>query len=187
MRYAPLSQLLKLPESLMPAPHHHGDEHLRQLLSRKDLASARQRIALGRRLGLAENEVLALAHLARHGELTPSALGRLLGLSSGGATSLVQRLERAGHVERAENPQDGRSNLLHLTPETVHAVGLALAPFVADLDRVAADLADEERAAVGRFLGRVADLAEEHAARLEAVAEAEARAAAAVALPGLWG
>ena len=107
----------------MPAPHHHGDEHLRQLLSRKDLASARQRIALGRRLGLAENEVLALAYLARHGELTPSALGRLLGLSSGGATTLAQRLERAGHVERADNPQDGRSNLLHLTPGTVTRLG----------------------------------------------------------------
>jgi DNA-binding MarR family transcriptional regulator len=171
----------------MPAPHHHGDEHLRQLLSRKDLASARQRIALGRRLGLAENEVLALAHLARNGELTPSSLGRLLGLSSGGATTLVQRLERGGHVERAENPRDGRSNLLRLTPETVRAAGLALAPFVADLDRLAAALTAEERAVIGGFLQRVAELAEDHAGRLEAAADAEARAAMTVALPGLWG
>jgi hypothetical protein len=58
---------------------------------------------------------------------------------------------------------------------------------VADLDRVTADLSDDERAAVGRFLARVAELAEEHAARLEAAADAEARAATAVALPGLWG
>ena len=171
----------------MPDPPPHGDEHLRQLLSRKDLASARQRIALGRRLGLAENEVLALAHIARHGQLTPSALGRLLGLSSGGVTTLVQRLERAGHVERADNPRDGRSNLLRLTPETIRTVGLALASFVADLDRLAAALDDEERTVVESFLQRVAELAEDHAARLEAMADAEARAASAVALPGLWG
>ena len=171
----------------MPASQHHGDEHLRQLLSRKDLASARQRNALGRRLGLAENEVLALAHLARHAELTPGALGRLLGLSSGGATTLVQRLERAGHIERASHPRDGRSNLLRLSPGTVRAAGLALAPFVADLDRLAAALTPEERAVVGGFLERVADLAEDHAGRLEAAADAEDRAAASVSLPGLWG
>lgn len=171
----------------MPDPHHHGDEQLRRLLSRKDLASARQRIALGRRLGLAENEVLALAHLARHGQLTPSALGRLLGLSSGGATTLVQRLERAGHIERADNPRDGRSNLLRLAPETVRTVGLALAPFVADLDRLAASLPADERAVIGRFLSVVAELAEDHADRLEAAADADARATGTVALPGLWG
>jgi DNA-binding MarR family transcriptional regulator len=73
----------------------HGADGLRQLLNRKDLAGARQRAALGRSFGVTENEILALAHLARHGVLTPSALGRLLALSSGGATTLVQRLERA--------------------------------------------------------------------------------------------
>lgn len=171
----------------MPDHHHHGDEQIRQSLSRKDLASARQRIALGRSLGLAENEVLALAHLARHGELTPTGLGRLLGLSSGGATTLVQRLERAGHLTRAGNPRDGRSNLLRLAPATVRLVGLALAPMVADLDRVSAGLTDEERQAIARYLERVAELAEDHAARLEAAADAEARAAVAIALPGLWG
>ena len=171
----------------MPAPPPVGENTLRQLLSRKDLASARQRAALGRSLGLAENEVLALAHLARHGELTPSALGRLLMLSSGGATALVQRLERAGHVKRAGNPHDGRSNLVRLTVTTVRSVGLALAPLVGDLDRLDAGLPDDERAAIARYLEQVAALTEEHADRLEAAADAEARATEAIVLPGLWG
>jgi DNA-binding MarR family transcriptional regulator len=171
----------------MPDPQPDGEITLRQLLSRKDLASARQRTALGRSLHLTENEVLALAHLARHGELTPTALGRLLMLSSGGATALVQRLERAGHVKRAGNPHDGRSNLVRLTPTTVRSVGLALAPLAGDLDRLDAGLSAGERAAIAGYLERAAALTEEHADRLEAAAETEAQAAEAIALPGLWG
>lgn len=171
----------------MATPTRYGDDVLRQLQNRRDLAGARQRAALGRMLGLAENEVLALAHLARHGALTPSALGRLLSLSSAGATSLAQRLERAGHVKRTEHPKDRRSTLLRLTPATVRRVGHALAPLVADLDRLSAELGEEGRLIVGGFLERAAELAETHADRLETAAADEARSAAEIALPGLWG
>jgi len=160
---------------------------LRKSLSRKDLANARQRMALGRMLGIADNEVLALAHLARHGTLTPSALGRLLGLSSGGATTLVQRLERGGHVVRTVNPEDGRSSLLRLTGATATAVSHALAPLVADLDRLAGDFTAEERAAITRFMDGAAEIVEEHASRIEAALEDDARATVTLALPGLWG
>jgi DNA-binding MarR family transcriptional regulator len=160
---------------------------LRQALSRKELANARQRMALGRMLGIADNEVLALAHLARHGTLTPSALGRLLGLSSGGATTLVQRLERGGHVVRTMNPDDGRSSLLRLTAATAQAVSQALAPLVADIDRLASDLTPDERDAITRFLGAAAEIVEDHASRLEATLEDDSEAKVTLALPGLWG
>ena len=41
-------------------------ETIRQLLNRRDLASARHRAAMSRRLGLSESEMLAVAHLAQH-------------------------------------------------------------------------------------------------------------------------
>jgi DNA-binding MarR family transcriptional regulator len=160
---------------------------LRESLSRKELANARQRMALGRMLGIADNEVLALAHLARHGTLTPSGLGRLLGLSSGGATTLVQRLERGGHVVRTVNPEDGRSSLLRLTSATANAVSQALAPLVADIDRFASDFTADERAAITRFMDGAAEIVEDHATRIEAALEDDARATVALALPGLWG
>ena len=160
---------------------------LRQSLSRKDLANARQRVALGRMLGITDNEVLALAHLARHGTLTTSALGRLLGLSSGGATTLVQRLERGGHVLRTVNPDDGRSSLLRLTAATAHAVSQALAPLVADIDRLASDFTPGEREAITRFMDGAAAIVEEHASRIESTLEDDARAQVTLALPGLWG
>ena len=92
------------------------DETIRQLLNRRDLASARHRSAISRRLGLSESEMLAVAHLAQRGRLSPSELAELLDLSSGGVTALVQRLELAGHVERQAHPTDRRSVLLELSP-----------------------------------------------------------------------
>ena len=160
---------------------------LRQSLSRKDLANARQRMALARMLGIADNEVLALAHLARHGTLTPSALGRLLGLSSGGATTLVQRLERGGHVVRTVNPSDGRSSLLQLTSATAHAVSRALAPLVSDIDRLASDFTPAERDAITRFMECAAEIVEDHASRIESALEDDERTKVTLALPGLWG
>src|SRR5688572_31374156 len=94
-------------------------ETIRQLLNRRDLASARHRAAMSRRLGLSESEMLAVAHLAQHGRLSPSALGQLLDLSSGGITALVQRLEGAGHLVRRRHPTDRRSVLVELSDELV--------------------------------------------------------------------
>jgi len=56
---------------------------IRAALLRKALADAAQRAALARRLGVTDNEVLAVQHLARGGESTPGQLSMRLQLSSG--------------------------------------------------------------------------------------------------------
>jgi DNA-binding MarR family transcriptional regulator len=47
--------------------------------------------------------------------VTPKQAGEYLELTTGAMTSLVDRLEQRGHLERRPNPQDRRSVLLHLT------------------------------------------------------------------------
>jgi DNA-binding MarR family transcriptional regulator len=161
-------------------------ETIRQLLNRRDLASARHRAAMSRRLGLSESEMLAVAHLAQHGRLSPSALGQLLDLSSGGVTALVQRLESAGHLVRRRHPTDGRSVLVELSPELVERAGLAFGPLVHDLERASLELSEAERQVVRRFLDRVVALSEDHAER--ALSEPErAEPVAAAPAPRLWG
>jgi DNA-binding MarR family transcriptional regulator len=159
---------------------------IRRALTRKALAASRHRAAAGRMLGLSENEVLALQYLGLAGRLTPSALGGLLGLTSGGTTALVQRLERAGHVSREAHPHDGRSTLLRLTPGSEARATEAFAPLVAELDRLAAELPDGDRTVVGTFLGRVAEAAERHAEDAARAVDARARAAIGEPVPGLW-
>lgn len=67
--------------------------------------------SVARRLGLSAGDYLALKHLlAAAGPVEfadppgPVELGRLLGLSSGAATGLVDRLERAGYARREPHP-----------------------------------------------------------------------------------
>ncbi|MCC8907349.1 MULTISPECIES: MarR family winged helix-turn-helix transcriptional regulator [unclassified Curtobacterium] len=48
--------------------------------------------------------------------ITPKQAGEYLELSTGAMTSLIDRLEKRGHIERRPNPDDRRSILLHLTP-----------------------------------------------------------------------
>jgi DNA-binding MarR family transcriptional regulator len=159
---------------------------IRRALNRKALASARHRAAVGRMLGLSETEVLAIQHLGMSGRLTASALGSLLRLTSGGTTALVQRLERAGHVAREAHPGDRRSTLLRLTPQAEQEAIEAFAPLVAELDRLAGELAGSERELVGRFLSSVADAAERHAEDTVRAVEQRATAAMGEPVPGLW-
>src|SRR3954447_820691 len=101
-------------------------QSIRRALTRKALAATRHRAAAGRMLGLSENEVLAVQHLALAGRLTPSALRARGGLPRGAPRGGVgpgggpppargQRREPPGHVTRESHPHDGRSTLLRLT------------------------------------------------------------------------
>jgi DNA-binding MarR family transcriptional regulator len=51
------------------------------------------------------------------GPLTPTALAELLTMPLSTVTFRVRRLERRGHAERIDNPADGRSYLIRLTPQ----------------------------------------------------------------------
>jgi len=51
------------------------------------------------------------------GPLTPTALAELLTIPLSTVTFRVRRLERRGHAERVDNPADGRSYLIRLTPD----------------------------------------------------------------------
>jgi DNA-binding MarR family transcriptional regulator len=163
-----------------------AEPDIRESLHRKALASARQRTVLGRVLGLADTDVLAVQYLARAGRMTPGELGRLLGLTSGGTTALVQRLERAGHLRRDPHPSDRRSVLIRLTPEIGRRASDALAPMVAAIDELAGELSQDHRAAVASFLERVATETERHADELARRALERDREPDGSVVPGLW-
>ncbi|MGA2372616.1 MAG: MarR family transcriptional regulator [Candidatus Korobacteraceae bacterium] len=55
------------------------------------------------------------------GEVTPTQLAKQSGLTTGGVTAVLARLESARLIQREPNPRDRRSILVRATPE-----GLAL-------------------------------------------------------------
>jgi DNA-binding MarR family transcriptional regulator len=167
-------------------PSRQEAEAIREAINRKELAATRQRSALARLLGVSETDVLAIQHLAVAGRLTPTQLGGMLGMTSGGATALVQRLEREGFVAREPHPHDRRSTLLRLTPESERRAGGALAPLVEAIDELVSRLPAGEQRAVTRFLAAVADAGERHADELARRADAAAQPVAGSPVPALW-
>jgi DNA-binding MarR family transcriptional regulator len=155
-------------------------EAIRRLLYRRDVAVARHRSALARTLGITDVEMQALVHLAEQRALSPSALGVLLHLSSGGATALVQRLEQAGHVTRKPHPTDRRSTLIQLSPRTAERLERAESKITRGLDSVIRDLTEPESIAVSGVLTELVTLSEE----LEAPVRHKRSGPRPV--PGLW-
>jgi DNA-binding MarR family transcriptional regulator len=87
-------------------------------------AAARLRLAIvrtARRLrqeaaaeatGLTPTSTAALATIERHGPLTPSELAAIERVKRPTITRTLGCLEREGLIERADDPQDGRSSLV---------------------------------------------------------------------------
>jgi DNA-binding MarR family transcriptional regulator len=166
---------------------HAASRMVRTSLERYVAASARQRAALAKLLGLLDSDVVALEHVLRAGELSAVALARRMPLSSGGTAAVIDRLCTAGLISRTRDPRDRRRVVLRATPGAAQRLGELLAPLVADVDAATSELSATDRASVERFLACLADVCERHADRLLTAAEAAAHAALDVPSPVLWG
>lgn len=65
-------------------------------------------------------EVLDLIHL--RGQASAGDLAEGTGLSSGAVTALMDRLERAGYIERFDDPDDRRRVLVRTCPNAVKSI-----------------------------------------------------------------
>src|SRR6516164_10311029 len=63
-------------------------------------------------LGLAPADLMSMCLLQLHGPGTPGWIAEMTGLSTGAVTGVVDRLERAGYVTRARDPQDPRRGIV---------------------------------------------------------------------------
>ncbi|MNX81770.1 HTH-type transcriptional regulator MhqR [compost metagenome] len=93
-------------------------EALGRLHEASILVSRERQAPLYARYGLQQGEFDALATLRRSGApegLTPTALFEAAMMSSGGMTARIDRLEKAGLVERHPHPTDRRATLVRLT------------------------------------------------------------------------
>lgn len=106
------------------------------------------------RLGLNRTDLSCFELVSRHGELTAGQLAAAAGLTSGGLTTAIDRLEAHGMLRRDRDPDDRRRVVLRATEE-----GLArVAPYfrnLVDASTVAfAGYSDDELALILDFLGK---------------------------------
>ena len=80
--------------------------------------------AVGRILGLNVTDMKCLDVMTMKGSATPSQLAEQTGLSSGATTAMIDRLEKAGLVERHPHPNDRRGTVLLLTKQAMQKLPL---------------------------------------------------------------
>ncbi|HRQ40042.1 MAG TPA: MarR family transcriptional regulator [Chloroflexota bacterium] len=80
------------------------------------------RNAMSEWAGLNVTDMECLRFLFLKGVATPTELARHTGLTSGAATAMLDRLEKAGLIERRPNPDDRRGTLITPAPSAAEKV-----------------------------------------------------------------
>lgn len=141
----------------------YSHELLARLLQAQIAAVLTYTASVAQRMGLGLSEIATLEHLQGAGELTPTQLSARLSMSSGAVTALVDRLERAGYVERFPHPTDRRSSVVRVTPGGAERAMQYLGPLAVELDGITEGLPEGDRQAVGQYLQAVTAVISRHA------------------------
>lgn len=125
-------------------------------------------------LGLHQTDVEALSCIMRaevQGDpLSAGALGSELRLTSGATTFLMNRLERAGLVQRTREASDQRKVVLRLTADGHDLAGAIYPPILQLSDGVMDQFTPAELEVVQRFLARTTTAMATHRSRLVSAA-----------------
>ncbi|WP_141500510.1 MarR family winged helix-turn-helix transcriptional regulator [Paenibacillus luteus] len=100
--------------------------------------------------------------LEEHDGITHKDLAQRTDKDPANITRLVDQLERKALVRRVSNPNDRRSQLLHVTEEGKTSAH-ALAPIEADfVSRMLADISEQEIEVFRSFMAKINKNAEQH-------------------------
>lgn len=118
------------------------------------------------RLGLSESDVEALEVLIDNGAATAGRLAERMGLSTGAVTRLIDRLEQSGYVRRVADPSDRRRVVVDVVPDKMAEILPLLERVGKASSKEVARYTDAQLELIGDFLGRMAELTREEAAKV---------------------
>jgi DNA-binding MarR family transcriptional regulator len=119
--------------------------------------------AAATRYGLNRTDMRALDIVGRAGQLAPSDLARLLGFTTGGVTTVIDRLERAGYVRRQLDAADRRRQILAVTDATTSRDQEVFGGLIQGTAELLSAYTDEELRLIDDFLSRTGRLTERYA------------------------
>ena len=115
------------------------------------------------RYGLNRTDMRALDILGRAGPLAPTALARLLGFTTGGVTTVLDRLEKAGYIRRRPDPGDRRRQLVETTEATAARDEEVFGDLIRGTRDHLAGYTDDQLLVIRDFLDRARQLTAAHA------------------------
>jgi DNA-binding MarR family transcriptional regulator len=122
--------------------------------------------AVGRALDLNPTDLRGLDWLV-DGPKLAGELSRGTGLSSAATTSLIDRLERKGFVQRVRDGSDRRRVLVELSPEGASRVGQFYGPLVREGAVLFEDVPANEIKRMRKWLVAARELTDRHRNRIE--------------------
>lgn len=150
-----------------PGSRPYAEEERALLQAVRDLVQADRdmRRAASRRMGVGETDMRAIRYVMAAADdgygATPHELASHLGISTAATTVLLDRLVRAGLVERVAHPTDRRGKLVVPTPHSYTETRTQLRDAHDRMRKVAAAVPRESRPAVVDFLSALAELMRE--------------------------
>ena len=128
---------------------------------RLDISRMARRLRQEAGASLSPSQTAALVTIERHGPLTPSELAERERVQRPTVTRVLARLEEAGLVDRAADPQDRRSSLLSISDDGRALLASARARKDAYLARRIDALEPADRAALERAAALLERMLEE--------------------------
>ncbi len=113
--------------------------------------------ALAQALGVNRTDLRCLDLIVRGGPQTATELADRLHLTRGSMTTLVDRLEQAGYVQRHDDPHHGRRKLVTPTRALLDALGPLLGPAIENGRARLEKYTDAELRLILRFLRDTCD------------------------------
>ncbi|SMH57380.1 MarR family winged helix-turn-helix transcriptional regulator [Mesorhizobium australicum] len=111
--------------------------------------------AVASRFGLNTTDLECLdALVMKGGEATVGELGQATGLTSGATTTLLDRLTKAGYVERAADPHDRRKVGVRIRKDAIAPIQAIYAPLASQMDVVWSRYSVEDLAIILDFMTR---------------------------------
>jgi DNA-binding MarR family transcriptional regulator len=111
------------------------------------------------RFGINRSDLRCLDVLRGLGPTTPTTLAGAVGMTTGGLSLALDRLETAGYVTRRPNANDGRSVIVEPTEHLAHVEREIFGPLARGMGEIIARYRDADLEVIRDFLDRVADAA----------------------------
>ena len=107
---------------------------LRQVTADLDASVSKYVDAAAASLGLSRSDADCLRTLLAAGSATPGQLVEATGLTSGGMSGVIDRLERLGFAQRDADPDDRRRVLVRVAPDHLAALSVLVSPWESAVD-----------------------------------------------------
>ncbi len=106
------------------------------------------------RFGIGRTDLHLIDRLRNEGAQTPTQLARSVGITSGGLSIALERLERIGYIRRSQHPDDRRRVLVEATAAVVPLENEVFGPLIREMKSLLDTYSDGDLSTIRDFLDR---------------------------------